>query len=75
MLSKMRFCWLPSAIVLLGLAGCAGFDQKNGLNPVIDGVAVQNASTNKALLLNALATDAGYRPDEPVDYYTVASRV
>lgn len=58
--------------MMLGLAGCAGFDQRKGLDPVINGAAVQSASSNKALLLDALARDAGFGPGESIDYFTVA---
>jgi hypothetical protein len=72
MYSIILFRWLPSSIVLLGLAGCAEFDQRKGLDPVINGASVQTASYNKSIIINALAEDAGYRPGEPVDYYNVA---
>jgi hypothetical protein len=72
MLSKISSWWLASSIVLLGLAGCAEFDQRKGLDPIIDATAVQTASFNKTIIINALAEDAGYRPGEPVDYYRVA---
>ncbi|MCI0465482.1 MAG: hypothetical protein L0Y57_00500 [Beijerinckiaceae bacterium] len=71
MLAKIpRWAVLP--LVMLGLAGCAGFDQRRGLAPVLDGAAVQAASYNKTVIINALAVDAGYRPGEPVDYYRIA---
>jgi hypothetical protein len=61
-----------SAFGMLGLTGCVGLDQRTGPNPVIDGAAAYNATGNKALLLTALARDAGYRDGELVDYYNVA---
>ncbi|MCI0735914.1 MAG: hypothetical protein L0Y50_06530, partial [Beijerinckiaceae bacterium] len=64
--------WIILPLVMLDLAGCAGFDQRRGLNPIIDGAAVQTASYNKTVIINALAIDAGYSPGEPVDYYRVA---
>jgi hypothetical protein len=71
MLSKILFGWLPSSIVLLSLAGCAEFDQRKGPAPIIDGIAVQTASSNKYWILNALAIDANVHDGNPDYYYLV----
>ncbi len=71
MLSKILFWWLPSSIVLLGLAGCAEFDQRKGLDPIIDGTAVHTASNNKDWILNGLAEDANVHDGDSDYYYLV----
>jgi hypothetical protein len=71
MLSRILFWWLPSSIVLLGLAGCAEFDQRKGLDPIIDGTAVHTASNNKYWILNALAEDANVHDGDSDYYYLV----
>jgi hypothetical protein len=71
MLSRILFWRLPSSIVLLGLAGCAGFDQRNGLDPVIDSTSVQTASYNKSVILDALARDVRVDPNDSGYYYKV----
>lgn len=69
---KIAYWQLLLSIMVLGLAGCAEFNQRKGLEPVMDGASVQNASYNKFVILNALARDAGYGEGQPVDYYNVA---
>jgi hypothetical protein len=55
----------------ISLAGCTG-NRARGLDPIIDGAAVQTASNNKAILLAALAADAGYGSPAAADWYAVS---
>lgn len=59
------------ALLCVGVAGCTG-NRARGLDPIISGAAVQTASENKAILLAALAADAGYASPAAADWYSVA---
>lgn len=72
MLRKHAYWHVIVPILMLSLTGCAEFDLRKGPSPVLDGAAVYNAAGNKAILMRALAIDAGFDPDGPVDYYKVA---
>ena len=64
-----KFLIIP--ISIFGLTGCAEFDLRKGPDPVMNGVAVQDASRNKSMVMAALVEDAR-RPDGRVYYYEVA---
>ena len=72
MLTKRTQWRFLAPLLALSMGGCIGLEQRTGPSPVIDGAAAYSASDNKAILLSALARDAGFRPGEPVDYYQVA---
>ena len=50
---------LLASLLALALAGC-GLGDRTGPTPVLDATVATEASNNKALLLNALVSDAGY---------------
>jgi hypothetical protein len=58
-------------IMLMSVVGCAEFQSRKGLAPVIDGAAVENASLNKRVILDALASDALVSSSDPDYWYEV----
>jgi len=72
----MRFrrfilCSSLGILFIFALSGCMGFDHAKGPAPFLDGSAVRQASDNKAIILAALAADAGYNQGVVPDWYAV----
>lgn len=71
--------WVVLALAAV-TAGCSGFESRRGLKPVLSAADVAAASSNKSLLLRALAVDAGiirtvdadFASLQPLDWYYVA---
>ena len=61
------------AVVCLSacLGGCFGWDQRYGINPVLDPAAVEASSSNQMRILNALAEDASISQSRSDFYYQV----
>src|SRR5258708_2779876 len=59
------------ACLSICLAGCFGWDQRRGLDPVLNPVAVTVATTNQIVILDALAKDAGVDLGSRGAYYEV----
>jgi hypothetical protein len=53
------------------LAGCTGWDQRRGIDPVINPAAVELATSNQIRILTALAQDASIPLSGPVSWYEV----
>jgi hypothetical protein len=53
------------------LAGCNGWDQRRGIDPVINPAAVELATSNQIRILTALAQDASIPLSGPVSWYEV----
>jgi hypothetical protein len=56
----------------VGLSGCYGWEQRHGIDPILDPVAVRAATTNQIVILNALAEDAGLGLGGPASWYMVS---
>jgi len=53
------------------LGGCTGWEQRRGLDPIINPAAVELATSNQIRILTALAQDASIRLGGPVSWYEV----
>ena len=63
---------LLTGYLALGLAGCADTSLRTGINPVLDVASVQSAAANQAMIVDALAADAGSPSTDPEYYYRAA---
>lgn len=64
--------WVAS--VTLTLAGCTtyGLEQRHGIDPILNPVAIETAVNNHIVILNGLARDANLPTSAPGDWYPVA---
>jgi hypothetical protein len=68
---KIMISLLP-ACLSLALAGCGDTSLRTGISPVLDVASVQSAAANQAIIVEALAQDAGLASADPEYYYRAA---